>query len=139
MLISTTWATYGVDVSQAVSEADFHCLKSTFELFKSKTYVLHHFHIGNGYSFAVVRVYQEVGHVDPNGAQTIKNAHAAGIEYVDGYIFPCLRCGNPAEQVLHSCFSFEVISEFSEILLGYKHSRSSSTKWCKFWYALVRY
>ncbi len=39
MVVSTTWATVGVDVSQAVSEVDFHCLKSTFQLFKSKMYV----------------------------------------------------------------------------------------------------
>jgi len=41
----------------------------------------------------------ETGRVDPSGAQTIKNAHAAGIEYVDGYIFPCHSCGNPGGQV----------------------------------------
>jgi hypothetical protein len=39
--------------------------------------------------FGIVRVYQSYGAVDPNGAQTIKNARSAGIPYVDGYIFPC--------------------------------------------------
>ncbi len=39
MIVSTTWATIGVDVSQAVSEVDFHCLKSKFAFSKSKTYV----------------------------------------------------------------------------------------------------
>jgi len=42
----------------------------------------------------------EVGRVDPNGAQTIKNAWAGGMAHVDGYIYPCLRCGNPAQQVI---------------------------------------
>jgi hypothetical protein len=40
MVVSTTWATTGVDISSPVSEADFHCLKSTFQLSKSKIYVL---------------------------------------------------------------------------------------------------
>jgi hypothetical protein len=70
--------------------------------FENQSFMSYHYYIGNGYQFAVARVYEEVGHVDPNGAQTIKNAHAAGIQYVDGYIFPCLRCGNPAQQVLDS-------------------------------------
>jgi len=56
--------------------------------------------IDNGYSFAVARVYMEVGEVDPNGAQTIINARAGGMSYVDGYIYPCLDCGNPAQQVI---------------------------------------
>jgi len=54
---------------------------------------------GEGYEFAVVRVYQSTGQVDPNGIAMIANAHAAGIEYVDGYIFPCPKCGNPAKQI----------------------------------------
>ena len=60
-----------------------------------------YFHVDNGYDFAIARVYEELGHVDPNGAQTIKNARAAGIDYVDGYIFPCLSCGNPGQQVFN--------------------------------------
>ena len=98
-LISTTHATYGVDVSQAVSEVDFHCLKSTSKNSSDHNVCFCFVLTGNGFSFAVVRVYEETGHTDPNGAQTIKNAHAAGIEYVDGYIFPCHRCGNPEAQV----------------------------------------
>jgi hypothetical protein len=74
-------ATLGVDVSQATSESAFRCLKS------------------DGYDFAVVRVYQSTGHHDPNGAQSIINARNAGIAYVDGYIFPCPKCGNPEGQV----------------------------------------
>ena len=32
-------------------------------------------------------------------AATINDARAAGIPYVDGYIFPCYSCGNPAGQM----------------------------------------
>jgi hypothetical protein len=31
MIVSTTWATVGVDVSQSTSVSAFKCLKSTFE------------------------------------------------------------------------------------------------------------
>jgi len=76
------FATYGVDVSQRVTKSNWQCLKSTY-----------------GASFAVVRVYQSGGHTDPNGAANINDARAAGIKYVDGYIFPCYSCGNPAGQM----------------------------------------
>lgn len=52
-----------------------------------------------GASFAIPRVYRSSGSVDPNGASNINNARAAGIKYVDGYIFPCYSCGNPAKQM----------------------------------------
>ena len=75
----------GVDVSQAVSESAWKCLMSPG---------------GQGpVEFAIVRVYQSGGHVDPNGAATIKAARAAGVKHVDGYVFPCFSCGDAAEQV----------------------------------------
>lgn len=85
-LFSSAFATYGVDVSQATSSSSFSCMKS------------------NGYSFAIVRVYQSSGHTDPNGPTTIANAWAGGMSHVDGYIFPCYSCGNPAGQVSFSYF-----------------------------------
>jgi hypothetical protein len=39
------------------------------------------------------------GKVDPNGATSISNAWAGGMSHVDGYIFPCYSCGNPAGQI----------------------------------------
>lgn len=80
-LIPLATSTLGVDVSQATSVSSFQCLKSS------------------GYSFAIVRVYQSNGKVDPNGATTISNAWAGGMSHVDGYIFPCYSCGNPAGQM----------------------------------------
>lgn len=53
----------------------------------------------NKVEFAIVRIYQSNGQVDPNGEQNIKHARAAGIKDVDGYIFPCQKCGNPKGQV----------------------------------------
>ena len=70
--------TLGVDVSQPVSVSEFKCLK------------------GSGYDFAIVRAYQSLGRPDPNAVHTVANAHAAGIQYVDVYIFPCPKCSKSA-------------------------------------------
>ena len=75
-------ATYGVDVSTRVTQDKWSCLKSSY-----------------GANFAIIRVYQSNGKVDPNGAATINDARNAGIPYVDGYIFPCYSCGNPEQQM----------------------------------------
>lgn len=79
--IAAAFATYGCDVSQATSQSSFSCLKN------------------NGYNFAIVRVYRSSGSVDPNGPSSINNAWNGGMAHVDGYIFPCYSCGNPAKQV----------------------------------------
>lgn len=84
-LVASAIAYHGVDVSQPTSQSSFSCMKS------------------NGYSFAVVRVYCSSGKPDSNGPSTIKNAWNGGMSHVDGYIFPCYSCGNPAQQV---CFTF---------------------------------
>ena len=70
-------ATEGVDVSAPISKSAFDCLKKA------------------GKTFAIVRVWQSTGHQDPNGVKTIGNAWAAGFSHVDGYIFPCYKCGEP--------------------------------------------
>lgn len=80
--IFKTFATYGVDVSARTTVSNFQCM------------------VKNGYHFACVRVYQSSGHPDSNGPLTINDAWAAGMAHVDGYIFPCYSCGNPAQQVI---------------------------------------
>ena len=80
-LLRPTDATLGVDVSQPISTSAFTCLKNS------------------GISFAIVRAFTSGGSVDPSAVATIKAAHAAGIPYVDAYLFPCVSCGNPAGQV----------------------------------------
>jgi len=81
VFIASSSATTGVDVSQAVTPGSWTCLK------------------GQGVSFAIVRGYQSVGRLDPNARSNIANARAAGIAYVDAYIFPCVPCGNPEGQI----------------------------------------
>lgn len=80
-VLSITAATNGVDVSQRTYSDNFSCMKSS------------------GYSFAIVRVYQSSGKCDPNGPATINDAWSGGMSHVDGYIFPCYSCGNPAGQI----------------------------------------
>jgi len=79
--IAVAYCTLGVDVSTAVPQSDWTCLKNA------------------GYAFAVVRCYRSSGSVDPNCASNVKYAKAAGIKNVDVYLFPCFSCGNPAGQV----------------------------------------
>ena len=86
LFVAGTFATYGVDVSQRTYSDSFSCL------------------VSNGYSFTIVRVYQSNGQPDSNGPSTINDAWAGGMSYVDGYIFPCYSCGNPAKQVNQAHF-----------------------------------
>eukprot|EP01113_Clastostelium_recurvatum_P003698 TRINITY_DN11615_c0_g1_i3.p1 TRINITY_DN11615_c0_g1~~TRINITY_DN11615_c0_g1_i3.p1 ORF type:complete len:203 (+),score=32.14 TRINITY_DN11615_c0_g1_i3:121-729(+) len=71
---------FGIDVSQAVSQSDFNCMKPSLE-------------------FVVMRCYRSVGSVDPDCAGTVHAAHAASIPDVSVYIFPCFKCGNPTGQM----------------------------------------
>jgi hypothetical protein len=80
-LVAVAMATYGVDVSQRTYLSSWQCLAQ------------------NNYHFAIVRVYRSSGSVDPNGPASIEDAWAGGMSHVDGYIFPCFSCGNPAKQV----------------------------------------
>lgn len=84
-LIGTAMATNGVDLSQATSLSSLQCVKNY------------------GYDFAIARVYKSTGSPDSNGPSNINNAWAAGMSHVDGYIFPCYSCGNPAKQVQRPC------------------------------------
>ena len=43
----------------------------------------------NGYDFAIPRGWRSFGSLDPNVRNNVANAKAAGIKYVDVYMFPC--------------------------------------------------
>lgn len=74
--------TRGVDVSTLVSESNCRCLKS------------------QGYDFLIMRGYRSIGSPDPSAAATLYNCKAAGVGYLDVYLFPCPKCSKSAtEQV----------------------------------------
>lgn len=79
--VAVALATVGIDVSQRTYVSNFQCF------------------LNYGYNFAIIRVYQSYGAPDPNGPATINDAWNAGMAHVDGYIFPCYSCGNPAGQM----------------------------------------
>ena len=87
-LNTTAGGRVGVDVSNSVSLTEWKCLQTPG---------------GQGpITFAIVRIFRSTGSVDPAAASTIKSAHASGISSVDGYLFPCVSCGDPEAQVQNS-------------------------------------
>jgi len=65
---------YGVDVSTAVTTANFQCMKN------------------QNYNWLIVRAYRSSGSVDTGACQNLNNARSAGITARDAYIFPCPTC-----------------------------------------------
>ena len=65
---------YGADVSTALSVTDWTNLKND-----------------RSSQFAIVRCYRSNGQLDENAPQTVKNARAAGLQWVDVYHFPDRR------------------------------------------------
>ncbi len=71
----------GVDISEPTSVSTLQCLNQA------------------GNTFAVVRVFRSSGRPDLNAPANVANAIAGGFSWVDGYVFPCYNCGNPAGQM----------------------------------------
>jgi hypothetical protein len=67
-----------VDFSTALSVGTLQCLRNS------------------GYVSAIPRGYCSYGGVDRNMASNVNNAHAAGFQYVDVYLFPCPTCSKSA-------------------------------------------
>lgn len=113
-LICFGQSTVGVDVSQYISQ--WSCLKQ------------------NGVEFAIVRGklhslaltdlqgYQSGGHLDPNAAANVRNAKAAGIRYVDVYLFPCVPC---RQLIFHLIDLYRWKPSWSSSSLGQRTTRST--------------
>jgi len=79
--VAVSSATLGVDVSSLFAVSGWQCLHD------------------NGRDFAIIRCYCSTGNPDYNCPQSVANAWAGGMEYVDIYMFPCPSCGNARAQV----------------------------------------
>ncbi len=138
MLISTTWATYGVDVSQPTSVSSFQCMKSTFEFSESKIYIFCDFTQIMGTALPLlVSMKKQVMLIQMVHKQSRMHGLLVWHMLMDIY-FHAFDVVIPLNR-FQIRFLLEIINEFFEILSGYRHSQSSSTKRRKFWYALVRY
>ena len=71
LCVGISQATKGVDYSTPQSLATHQCWKSS------------------GISFAMPRAFMSHGAFDTNAPKNVANARAAGIPYVDIYMFPC--------------------------------------------------
>jgi hypothetical protein len=78
-VFSSSNCNQGVDVSSLLSLAQWECLKNA------------------GYNFVIPRAYCSFGGNDQHILDNLKNANAAGIQYVDVYMFPC-RSKDPKDQ-----------------------------------------
>jgi hypothetical protein len=86
LLLGSAVATVGVDLSTLGSTSNYSCMKS------------------NGMSFVIPRAWCSYGGADSNGPTNVKNARAAGIPYVDIYMFPCR--GKSASDQVNSLISY---------------------------------
>lgn len=77
LLATSTYATVGVDLSTLASSSTYSCLKN------------------NGMNFAIPRAWCSYGAADANGPSQVINARAAGVPYVDIYMFPCRSHSGP--------------------------------------------
>jgi hypothetical protein len=109
-LFAATQATKGVDVSALVT--NWSCLKSA------------------GYSFAIPRAWKSYGAFDSNAIQNIKNARAAGFEYVDVYMFPCR--GQSASNQVASLVSNLGSSHYGQVWLDIETNPSSGCSWASY-------
>jgi len=107
--------TFGVDVSSWVGESTWACMK------------------GKGYSFAIVREFQETCNVDPNGVHSVANAWAGGMAHVDVYLFPSYGCGISAatqmDRTIDSMGSIPFGTVWIDIESGGQGSAANNHAW----------
>lgn len=64
-------ADFGPDWANNFQPSDLQCLKST------------------GLKFLIIRSWQKYGAMDVHAMESLRNANAAGFEFIDTYLFPC--------------------------------------------------
>ena len=80
--------------------------------------------------FAIARAWRSSGTMDPNAAQNINNARAAGIPNVDVYLFPC-RGKSAADQVSQMVSGLGS-ANYGMIWLDVETNPSSGCSWSSF-------
>ena len=112
LCLSSTIATTGVDYSTAQSVGTHQCWRD------------------NGMEFAIPRAYYSNGQFDPKGKQNVDNARAAGIPYVDIYMFPCR--GKSAQWQVDDLINNMGDSNYGMIWLDIENNPSDGCNWDDF-------
>ena len=71
----------GFDAADPISDSNFQCF------------------INSGYDFVIFRGYRSNGQVEPSACDNLNKAQKAGISNRNVYLFHCVPCGNPTNQV----------------------------------------
>ena len=115
LLAGVTFAAKGVDYSTLQSVAVHQCWKQ------------------NGMTFAMPRAYCSFGGMDEHGRQNVANARAAGIPYVDIYMFPCR--GKSAQAQVSDLITNMGTSNYGMIWLDIETNPSTGCSWNSFSHA----
>lgn len=83
-----------------------------------------------GYTFAIPRAWKSYGAFDSNAPANVKNAKAAGIQYVDVYMFPCR--GQSATNQVNSLISSMSGTSYGQIWLDVETNPSSGCSWSSY-------
>ena len=100
----------GIDISDALKQDDWKCLKTNSDL-----------------SWAVVRAYHSFGAFDNSSLTNLKNANDAGIENVDVYMFPC--SGKDPTMQVKDLLSKLKDSNFQTVWLDIEENPSPGCSW----------
>ncbi len=101
----------GIDISQPATTSQFACFKE------------------KGVKLAIVRGFRSYGALDPNAAQTLKNARSQGLT-TDIYMFPCR--GKTAQSQVDAMFSGIDHSLYNKVWLDIETNPSSGCSWKSF-------
>ena len=112
LFAGVSMATKGVDFSTPLSVSTFQCLKSY------------------DYTFAIPRAWKSYGAFDSESIQNIANARAAGIPYVDVYMFPCR--GQSATNQVNQLISSLGSANYGQIWLDIETNPSSGCSWANY-------
>src|SRR5688572_20790840 len=99
--LKSTLGTDGFDISifsGAVSQDTFTCMKNA------------------GNDFAILQAWNGGYKLNTNYAQNIRNAKAAGIQYVDIYAFVCPNCAGNTPAIVAGALKASLPSDFNGML-----------------------